>query len=142
MSELISSRVSWMGLLVMLVGLFAINEACHRVAARRRVQGPENRASEVDFVVAAVLGLLALLLAFSFDMGEERFVKHRDLVLDEANAIATTYLRADMLPAPQGERIRGSTSANTRSAIPAHRSTRTACRHPRCSDATHVESSS
>ena len=91
----------------MLVGLFAVNEACYRVAARRSVRSPDTRASQVDFIVASVLGLLALMLAFSFDMGEERFVKRRDLVLDEANAIATTYLRADMLPAPQGDRIHG-----------------------------------
>jgi hypothetical protein len=107
MSELLSSRLSWISLLVMLVGLFAVNEVCYRLAARRSVPSVEARRSQLDLVVASLLALLALLLAFSFDIAQDRFGKRKELLLDEANAISTTYLRADMLPAPQGERIQG-----------------------------------
>lgn len=107
MSELVGSGVSLIGLLVALAGLFAINEACFRFAARRHVPARDVHKSQLDLVVAALLGLLGLLLAFSFEIGEARFEKRKELVLEEANAIATTYLRADMLPAPHGERIQG-----------------------------------
>ncbi len=105
MSELVGSGVSLVGLLVALAGLFVVNEVCFRIAAHRQLPARDARKSQIDLVVAALLGLLGLLLAFSFEIGEARFEKRKELVLEEANAIATTYLRADMLPAPQGERI-------------------------------------
>jgi hypothetical protein len=56
------------------------------------------------YVVSAVLGLLALLLAFSFSMATDRFDSRRMLVLTEANAIGTAYLRAQLLPEPHRAR--------------------------------------
>jgi hypothetical protein len=47
-----------------------------------------------------MIGLLALLLAFSFAMAESRFDTRRQLVLAEANAIGTTYLRSKALAEP------------------------------------------
>lgn len=49
-------------------------------------------------MVGATLGLLAFLLAFTFGLAASRYDTRRELVLDEANAIGTTYLRAAMLP--------------------------------------------
>jgi hypothetical protein len=63
------------------------------------VEGQEN------YIVSAVLGLLALLMGFTFALAVDRFEIRRGLVLDEANAIGTTYLRAQLLPAPHRERI-------------------------------------
>ena len=48
-----------------------------------------------------MLGLLALMLAFTFSMALSRFEARRDAVLNEANAIGTTALRARLLPEPQ-----------------------------------------
>lgn len=50
---------------------------------------------------AAALGLLAFLLAFVISMAVSRFDNRRQLVVEEANAIGTTYLRAGFLPEPQ-----------------------------------------
>ena len=50
----------------------------------------------------AVLGLLALMIAFTFAMALSRFEGRRDAVLNEANAIGTTALRARLLPEPHG----------------------------------------
>jgi len=47
---------------------------------------------------AAVLGLLGLLFAFTFSGAASRFETRRDLVVQEANAIGTAYLRIDLLP--------------------------------------------
>ena len=49
-------------------------------------------------MVGATLGLLAFMLAFTFGSAAERYDSRRQLLLDEANAIGTTYLRAGMLP--------------------------------------------
>ena len=60
-----------------------------RLVAREKIQtGP---------VVAASLGLLAFILAFTFGSVTSRVADRQQLVLDEANAIGTTYLRADLL---------------------------------------------
>ena len=56
-------------------------------------------------MVGAMLGLLAFILAFTFGLVAARFDTRRQVLLDEANAIGTTYLRAGMLP-EQGEKIR------------------------------------
>ena len=50
-------------------------------------------------MVGATLGLLA----FTFGMAASRFDTRKQLVLDEANAIGTTYLRTAMLPEKQDE---------------------------------------
>ncbi len=48
----------------------------------------------------AVLGLLGLLLGFSFAMGVSRYDARKQLEVEEANAIGTTWLRTDALDAP------------------------------------------
>jgi hypothetical protein len=55
--------------------------------------------------ITAVLTLLALLLGFSFNLAMERFEQRRQLVVEEANAIDTAYLRAQLLPEPHRKRI-------------------------------------
>ena len=49
---------------------------------------------------SAVLGLLALMIGFTFAMSLSRFEARRDAILNEANAIGTTALRARLLPEP------------------------------------------
>lgn len=46
------------------------------------------------------MGLLALLLAFTFSMSVSRYESRKQLLVDEANAIGTAYLRSRMLPEP------------------------------------------
>jgi hypothetical protein len=47
----------------------------------------------------AVFALLGLLIAFTFSGAAARFDARRELVVEEANAIGTAYLRLDLLPA-------------------------------------------
>ena len=51
----------------------------------------------VGTILGASLGLLAFFLAFTFNMAGSRYDTRKQLVLDEANAIETTYLRAKLL---------------------------------------------
>ena len=55
----------------------------------------------------AILGLLALMIGFTFSMALSRFEARRDAVVVEATAIGTTALRARLLPAPhKGETVK------------------------------------
>jgi hypothetical protein len=75
--------------------LFAIG---HRIA-RTRLQ--EDSAPEVSgAVIAALFALLGLLIAFTFSGAYSRLEVRRQLIIQEANAIGTAYLRLDLLPAP------------------------------------------
>lgn len=96
---------------VLLVGIAALllgtAEGAYRLGRRpgRAAEAASERKSHAGIVVAALLALLGLLLAFSFSIVETRFLARKKLVLDEANAIGTAYLRADMLPSPHHERV-------------------------------------
>lgn len=58
-------------------------------------------------VVGATLGLLAFLLAFTFNMTATRFDERKKLLLEEVNAIGTCYLRAGLLGEPFVTEVRG-----------------------------------
>lgn len=53
---------------------------------------------QANAVLAAMLGLLALLLAFTFSAALQRYEDRSQTVVAEANAIGTTYLRTRLLP--------------------------------------------
>lgn len=57
-------------------------------------------------IEAATLSLLAFMLAFTFSLAASRFDTRKSLVMDEANALGTTYLRAGILPEPDRTKIR------------------------------------
>ena len=81
-------------------------EAGWRLGNYRRQRPDHEEEAPVGAVVGATLGLLAFLLAFTFGMAASRYDTRKQLVLQEANAIGTTYLRADFLPEPQRSDIR------------------------------------
>ncbi len=60
----------------------------------------KSTGSEIGTLTGAALGLLALLLAFSFSIALSRFDARREVVLEEANAIGSTANFALMLPQP------------------------------------------
>lgn len=87
-------------LFVCAVGGIAI-EAGYRFGGWRHARAAEEKESPVGAMVGSILGLLAFLLAFTFSLAASRFDDRREAVLEEANAIGTTYLRARLLPEPE-----------------------------------------
>lgn len=74
----------------------------------RKTGTPAARSATFDgFIVSAVLGLLALLLGFTFSLAINRYEERRQLVIDEANAIRTAYLRVQVLDSPYREKLSG-----------------------------------
>jgi hypothetical protein len=96
----------WALYFVLLIANILIEEVGFRIGRVRARQAQRESDLTVGAVVAAELALLAFLVAFSFGIVAPRFQLRRQIVLDEANAIGTTYLRAAMLPNGQGQAIR------------------------------------
>lgn len=63
----------------------------------RRTAAVEQNSASFKTLEGAVLGLLALLLGFSFAMAVNRYDLRKQLEVEEANAIGTTWLRTDTL---------------------------------------------
>lgn len=92
-------------LITVAVVLLAIEGGFRLGQYRRRCSELEDK-PPVGEMVAATLALLAFLLAFTFGLAASRFDVRRGLVIEEANAIGTTYLRADLLPEPHRAKVR------------------------------------
>ena len=60
----------------------------------------------VDSLVGAILALLAFLLVFMTGIANNRFDTRRQLVITEANAVGTAYLRAGFLDEPARSEVR------------------------------------
>src|SRR4030095_4387887 len=90
--------------LVLLIGMMFLGALIRR---RRdgRAEGEEEARTHEGYIVSGALGLLALLLGFTFALAVDRFDARRGLVLEEANAIGTTYLRAQLLDEPHRSRL-------------------------------------
>jgi len=67
---------------------------------------PEVTEGPTGMIVGSLLALMAFLLAITMGMASDRFDARRGLVLDEANSIGTTYLRAGYLPERSSTEIR------------------------------------
>ena len=93
----------WGVFLAVLVLVLAAIEGGYRLGSYRHRQSGREKEAPVGAMVGATLGLLAFMLAFTFGMAASRFDTRKQLVLDEANAIGTTYLRAAMLPERRDE---------------------------------------
>ena len=94
--------------LFVLASMLAAALGGHAVRQLRRRVAPEREASEhsqESYLIGGMLGVLALLLAFSFSMAVERYEERRHLVVQEANAIGTSYLRAQLLDEPHRSRL-------------------------------------
>lgn len=76
------------------------------LGSRKRRQSETAQKAPVGEIVAAMLVLLALLVGFTFSLAASRFDARRVLVLEEANALGTTWLRAGLLQEPSRTQIR------------------------------------
>jgi hypothetical protein len=74
-------------------GGFRLEGWMHRPGAAAKTGGTAQ-------ILGVTLGLMSLLLSFTFSIAVTRHDARRELVLGEANAIGTTWLRADVAPEP------------------------------------------
>lgn len=84
--------------LILLALMLGFAELGFRLGWRLHERKDHARKGLIGGIQGAVLGLLGLLLGFTFAMAVQRYDTRRGLVVDEANAIGTTYLRSSLLP--------------------------------------------
>jgi hypothetical membrane protein len=95
----------WM-LLLATIGLVALAlEAGVRLGRRRQVRA-EGKAEVSGAMVGATMALLAFMLAFTFNGAAGRHDVRKGLVIEEANAIDKTWLRAGFLAEPYRADVR------------------------------------
>jgi hypothetical protein len=82
---------------MLFVGMVVLMEIGRRLRVRQIARGLKAELPGLGPVEAAVFGLLGLMVTFSFSGAAGRFDLRRDLVVQEANAIGTAYLRLDLL---------------------------------------------
>lgn len=82
--------------------------ACHEVGFRlgcRLKRFDEDYKRRVDMIRTAILALVTFLVGFSFAAAGSRYIDRQDMIVKEANAIGTSWLRAMLLPEPQRSRL-------------------------------------
>jgi hypothetical protein len=87
--------------------LFIATEIGYRRGRSTRARLEEAAKSHHSTLQTGVMGLLALLLAFTFSMSSTRYETRKLLLVDEANAIGTAWLRSGMLPEPYRSSVTG-----------------------------------
>jgi hypothetical protein len=70
-------------------------------------RNPDQTMIDLGAINGTLLGLLGLLLAFTFSMASSRFDSRRQLVIEEANDIGTVILRTDFFPDSTRRLLRG-----------------------------------
>jgi hypothetical protein len=74
---------------------------------RKKSKLPDDAAgTDPGLVLGASLTLLGLIIGFTFSMAITRFEQRTNYEEAEANAIGTEYVRVDVLPAPDAQRLR------------------------------------
>jgi hypothetical protein len=96
----LSTPVLTVGVFVVILGATAVGHVIGR-SVRSRSDGSREPFAVIQ---AAMLGFMALVLAFGLSLAVGRYESRRAAVVDEANAIGTSYLRAQTLDEPERTR--------------------------------------
>ena len=80
------------------VGMVLLLELGRRLGRRRQGKDEEGGRAGLGAVEGAVFALMGLMIAFTFSGAAARFDSRRQLIVEEANAIGTAWLRLDLLP--------------------------------------------
>jgi hypothetical protein len=90
---------SLLTIFVVALSVMLVSSEIGRRLARRGI-GRDRGTASISTLEGAIYTLLALMIGFTFAVALSRFESRRDAVLNEANAIGTTALRARLLPEP------------------------------------------
>jgi hypothetical protein len=90
----------WRVALVLVAGLVVFALLGRWLRQRFKDEDDGAGSDQEGYILTAVSGLLALLVGFTFSMAIDRFDTRRGRVLEEANAIEATYLKAQLVGEP------------------------------------------
>jgi hypothetical protein len=86
--------------LALLVSMGLTKEIGYRAGLRKGRVGEKEAKDHIHAIQNSILGILALLLGFTFSLALQRFDSRSEAVVEEANAIGNAWLRADFLRDP------------------------------------------
>ncbi len=89
---------AWVIAIVVFILIFMANWIGFNYRKKLSEKKPEDIPENLGTLEGSLMGLLALMLAFSFGMGATKFEARRSLAIHEANAIGAAILRLDMYP--------------------------------------------
>ena len=84
----------------LIAGVVAAHEIGFWLGSLNR-SADESFDKQVALVRASTGALVAFLIAFAFSGAASRFIDRADIIVKEANALGTAYLRADIIAEPQ-----------------------------------------
>ena len=96
----------WSFFLATVMFVFLWIEGGFLLGKKHRRQKDSTLESSVSVMAGATAGLLAFMLAFTFGSAASRHDSRKQLVIEDTNAIRTTYLRAALLPGSHREEVR------------------------------------
>lgn len=97
MSEYMYGQDSFLVVGLLLLSMLLAIELGQRLGRAAGAGCSEAARSHVESVQSSLLGILALLLGFTFSLALQRFDSRSEAVIEEANAIGTALLRAQLV---------------------------------------------
>lgn len=91
--------------LMLAVALIVAAEVGYRVRAAFPPPGDAQHAQATSMMMSATLALMTLLTAFTFNLANSRYDLRRSLVVAEAHAISTAFLRQQLLAPAEQSRL-------------------------------------
>jgi len=91
---------AWLVAMSLFSLLALVGELGYRTGIKSRIEDDQNRKEQINAIGDGLFVLLSLLLSFTLTMAVSRYDHRRELVVREADAIGTTYLRAATLGQP------------------------------------------
>lgn len=85
---------------ILFVLILLANELGYRLGLHFQSKTDTDLKTQTNTIQAGTLGLLALILGFTFNIALQRYNNRSQAVIHEANAIGTTLLRTQLLPEP------------------------------------------
>lgn len=96
--ELLYGHSSVAIVVILFIAIIVLNEVGFRIGRFVQAHTDSEAKSLTGSIQASILGLLALLLGFTFSMSMQRFDNRSMALIDEANAVGTAVLRVQLLP--------------------------------------------
>ena len=103
--ELIDSMPLWGILLTTIMIVWVATELGFRLGVIRSNKPGFDNETQISSMTGANLGLLAFLLAFTFNMAAGHFDARKKIIIEETKAIATAYTRTALLADSESDKI-------------------------------------
>lgn len=98
----------WLAGAILLALVLLAAETGFRLGRKRTRAVDDAARSQFTAIEGSAMAVAGLLLAFTFSMSVSRFENRKQIVVLEANALGTAYLRARLLPPPQRQEVESS----------------------------------